>query len=101
MLEWRELSGREGSAMLSEWQGEDRAEEEETAPSCRVEVEPIAVEQPEAVTVDEREASDDIEFFLGKQKKTSTSSRADRTIFDGGKLSLDAWAFRVSSRPSA
>ena len=28
MLEWRELSGREGSAMLSEWQGEDRAEEE-------------------------------------------------------------------------
>ena len=68
MLEWRELSGREGSAMLSEWQGEDRAEEEETAPSCRVEVEPIAVEQPEAVTVDEREAIDDIEFFLGKQK---------------------------------
>ena len=86
MLEWRELSGREGSAMLSEWQGEDRAEEEETAPSCRVEVEPIAVEHPEAVTVDEREAIDDIEFFLGKQKKTS--SRADQTIFDGGKLTL-------------
>ena len=67
MLEWRELSGREGSAMLSEWQGEDRAEEEETAPSCSVEVEPIVVEQP-AVTVEEREAIDDIEFFLGKQE---------------------------------
>ena len=81
MLEWRELSGRDGSAMLSEWQGEDRAEEEETAPSCSVEVEPIAVEQPEAVTVEDREAIDDIEFFLGKQKKTS--SRADQTSFDG------------------
>ena len=66
MLEWRELSGR---AMLSEWQGDDRAEDEEAivVPSCcSVEVEPMMVEQP-AVTVEERDALDDIELFLDKR----------------------------------
>ena len=52
--------------MLSEWQGEDCAEDEAATASCSVDVEPIVVEEP-AVTVEERDAIDDREFFLDKQ----------------------------------
>ena len=58
--------------MLSEWQGEDSAEDEEAAAavSCSVDVEPITVEQPTllpTVMVDESDAiEEDMEFFLGK-----------------------------------
>ena len=55
--------------MLSEWQGEDCAEDEAATASCSVDVEPIVVEEP-AVTVEERDAIDDREFFLDKQTKS-------------------------------
>ena len=62
--------------MLSEWQGEDRAEDEAATASCSVDVEPIVVEEP-AITVEERDAIDDEEFFLDKPKNPS---RADQSF---------------------
>ena len=58
--------------MLSEWQGEDSAEDEvAAAASCSVDVEPITVEQPTllpTVMVDESDAiEEDMEFFLWKE----------------------------------